>query len=79
MSRQEKLLDRMRNSPKGIRPAKVDSLLLYFGFEKRRSSKNHCVYSYGSHILIVNFHTDYVHPKSIKEILNTLDELLEGE
>jgi hypothetical protein len=79
MSKHEKRLERMRNNPKGIRPAQVDSLLIHYGFEKRRSGKNHCVYSYGIHILIVNFHRAYVHPKAIKEILDTFDELLEGE
>lgn len=79
MGKREKLLDSMRNNPRGIRPDKLDSLLIYYGFEKRRSGKNHCVYTLDQYILIVNFHRDYVHPKSIKEVLTVLDELLESE
>jgi len=79
MTKREKLLDSMRNNPKGIRPDKLDSLLIYYGFEKRRSGKNHCVYTMGHNILIVNFHRDYVHPKSVKEVLIVLDEILEIE
>lgn len=77
MTQRDKLLKRMRENPKGIRPDEVDSLLIYYGFEKRRSGKNHCVYCFGETTLIVNFHCNYVHPQAIKEILATLSELFE--
>ena len=79
MSKRDKLLRRMRENPRGIRPSEVDSLLLHYGFEKRRSGRNHCVYSRGPYVITVNFHREYVHSKAIKEILSILDELLEGE
>ena len=78
MTRREKLLNRMRSNPKGIHPEEIDSLLVYCGFEKRRSGKNHCVYRLGEEVLVVNFHRDYVHFKSVKEILVLLDELFES-
>jgi hypothetical protein len=78
MTRREKLLDTMRNNPGSVRPDKLDSLLIYYGFEKRRSGKNHCVYTMGHNILTVNFHRDYVHPKSVKKVLIVLDEILES-
>ncbi len=77
MTKREKLLERMRNNPRGIRPEEIDHLLGYYGFEKRRSGSNHCVYRYREQVLIVSFHRDYIHPKSVKEILAILDELSE--
>jgi len=37
MSKREKLIDRMRHSPKTIRFDELDALLAYYGFQRRQS------------------------------------------
>jgi len=78
MSKHDKLLAKMRNNPRGIRPAEAASLLRYYGFEFRKSGKNHDVYCRaGCEPVIVNTHRNYLHVKAVKEILQAIEEVLD--
>ena len=77
MSKRDKLLARMRNNPRGIRPKEAVQLLHYYGFEFRKSGKNHEVYRRGSLRVVVNTHRTYLHARAVKDILDVLDAILE--
>ncbi len=47
MSRRDKLLDKMRNSPTNIRFSEVESLLRYEGFVLFNQRGSHCTYHLG--------------------------------
>jgi hypothetical protein len=79
MSKRDKLLDKMRGNPHGIRPEEVVSLLHYFGFESRKSGNNYTVYTRGSLLVTVNTHRAYLHAKAVKDILEVIEEVLEEE
>jgi len=77
MSRQEKLLAKIRNNPKGVRFEELDLLLTWHGFERRQSRRgtSHYVYRRGPYVITVARRKPYVHSKAIKDVLNILDEL----
>lgn len=78
MSKRDKLLEKMRNNPHGIRPEKVRPLLEYYGFELRKSGKNHDVYRrVGYRPITVNTHRPYLHARAVKEILTVLADLVD--
>jgi hypothetical protein len=77
MSRREKLLAKMRTNPHGIRPREAVQILHYYGFEFRKSGKNHEVYKRGSRQVHVNTHRSYLHAKAVKEILVAIEDFLE--
>lgn len=79
MSKQEKLLTRMRNNPHGIRPEEAAQLLCSYGFKYRKSGKNHDVYTKGSRSVIVNTHRPYLHARAVKDILEVIEEISEEE
>ena len=77
MSRQEKLLAKIRNNPKGVRFEELDLLLTWHGFERRQSKRgtSHYVYRRGHYVITIARHKPHVHSKAVKDVLNILDEL----
>jgi hypothetical protein len=67
----------MRNNLHGIRREEAVQLLSYYGFEHRKSGKNHDIYTRGSLRIVVNTHRSYLHAKAVKEILEVIEEVLE--
>jgi hypothetical protein len=81
MTQREKLIDRMRNNPKGVRFEDVDALLAYYGFERRQpgSGSSHYVYRRGAHVITIARHKPFVHSQAVREILRILDDIVEEE
>jgi hypothetical protein len=82
MSRQDKLLEKVRNSPKAVRFEDLDRLLTFFGFERRQpgGGSSHYVYFRRPYPpFTVARHKPHIHCKTVKEALAILDEILEQE
>jgi predicted RNA binding protein YcfA (HicA-like mRNA interferase family) len=76
----EKLLDRIRNNPRGVSFDDLDLLLKQFGYELRRVGGSHHVYGRkSSPPIIVARHGASAHSAAVKEVLRAIDELLEKE
>jgi predicted RNA binding protein YcfA (HicA-like mRNA interferase family) len=76
MSRREKLIEKMRNSPGSIRFTEVDALLLYEGFVVFNQRGSHRTYHHedGRVLTIVIPHgrRKTCHPYDIRKLLDTL-------
>ncbi len=76
MTRRNKLLDRMRGSPAGVRFGQVDALLRYEGFVLFNSRGSHRTYHHadGRLITIVVPHggRKTCHPADIKKVIEIL-------
>ncbi|PKO22965.1 MAG: toxin HicA [Chloroflexi bacterium HGW-Chloroflexi-1] len=81
MSKQEKLLEKIRNNPKGVRFEELDLLLTWHGFERRqpRRGSSHYVYTRDGYLITVVKHEAHVHSEAVKETLEILDELSKNE
>jgi predicted RNA binding protein YcfA (HicA-like mRNA interferase family) len=77
MSRLEKLLDRMRESPRSIRFSEVQALLRYEGFVLFNQRGSHCTYhrADGRLLTVVRPHGKQktCHPADIRKILEALE------
>lgn len=80
MSKLEKLLLRIRNSPQSVTFDELDRLLSAYGFTRRqpRSGSSHYVYSFGQLRITVPFKRPYVKTFYVKQALALLDELDDG-
>ena len=76
MSRREKLLDKMRNTPAAIRFSEVTVLLRYEGFVLFNQRGSHCTYhrADGRVLTIVRPHgrRTTCHPDDIRKLLEAL-------
>jgi len=79
MSRREKLLIKLRNSPRGVRFEELAKLLEWYGFELRRVKGSHYSYKCGSHNIVVVRRRHHVHSEAVKEVLRIIGEILEEE
>jgi predicted RNA binding protein YcfA (HicA-like mRNA interferase family) len=75
MSKKEKLLAKLRQNPKNIRPEELEQLLLWLGFEKREGKGSHIVYKRGEYRLTVPYKKPFLKPIYIKLALEMIDEL----
>jgi predicted RNA binding protein YcfA (HicA-like mRNA interferase family) len=75
MSQKEKLLAKLRQNPKNIRPEELEQILLWFGFAKREGKGSHTVYKRGEYRLTVPYKKPFLKPIYIKLALEILDEL----
>ena len=77
MGRREKLLQKMRNSPTGIRFAEVASLLQHEGFVLFNRRGSHCTFhrADGRLLTIVRPHgsRNTCHPADIRKLLEALE------
>ena len=77
MSRREKLIDKMRNSPSKIRFGEVDALLRYEGFVLFNQRGSHRTYHHadGRLLTIVRPHGGHktCHPADIRKLLGELE------
>ncbi len=77
MARDEKLIARMKHSPRNIRFSEVDRFLKRQGFEARQRGTSHVIYKRedGTRLQVVKPHggDDTVDPAAIARILGTLD------
>jgi predicted RNA binding protein YcfA (HicA-like mRNA interferase family) len=75
MGRKEKLLAKMRQNPKNIRPEELERLLLRLGFEKRKGSGSHVIYKLDEFRLTVPYRKPFLKPIYIRLALEIIDEL----
>ena len=75
MTKREKLIDRMRGNPQGVRFEEIETLLLGLGFVKRRGASSHVVFTRGPYQVIVPFRRPTVKPVYVKLVLALLDEI----
>ena len=77
MSKLEKLLERIKNSPKQVRFDELDKLLIKVGFERRqpRGGSSHYIYIKGSARVTVPFHQPHIGEAYVKLVI----KILEGE
>jgi predicted RNA binding protein YcfA (HicA-like mRNA interferase family) len=77
MSRRDKLLDKMRNSPTNIRFSDVERLLRYEGFVLFNQRGSHCTYhrADGRILTVVRPHgrRKTCHPNDIRKLLEALE------
>jgi len=79
MSRKDKLLAKIRNNPRGVTFHELEKLLEWHGFELRRTKGSHRIYLRGHHRINIVWRRPYVHRDAVKEVLQTIDEILEEE
>lgn len=75
MGKKEKLLAKMRQNPKNIRPEELEQLLLWLGFEKRAGKGSHTVYKRDEYRLTLPYKKPFLKPIYIKLALEIIDEL----
>ncbi len=76
MSKQDKLIQKLRQNPKNVRFEEIDTLLGGLGFEKRQRGTSHAVYTIsGQRPLTIPFRTPFILPVYVKQVLQVLDEL----
>lgn len=77
VARDEKLIARMKHSPRNIRFSEVDRFLKRRGFDARQRGTSHVIYKRedGTRLQVVKPHggDDAVDPAAIARILGTLD------
>ncbi len=82
MSKKEKALAKLRQSPKHVRFEEIERILLRLGFKKRQDGTSHAAFTFGMHILTIPKRKPFVKPKYVElalEMLDKIKELDEGE
>ncbi len=81
MSKQDKLIQKLRQNPKNIRFEEIDNILSWYDFERRQASKgtSHYVYTlvtaHKSYRLTIPFKRPFIKKFYIQDALEILDEL----
>jgi predicted RNA binding protein YcfA (HicA-like mRNA interferase family) len=75
MSRQEKLLTKIRNNPRGVKFRDLTKVLEWYEFELRRVTGSHYIYKRAPYTISVPRHGKQVHSYIVKEVLRAIDEL----
>lgn len=75
MSRQEKLLQRLRQNPKNVRFDEIDALLLGLGFEKRQRGSHVTYVLPGQGRITIPVRKPFILPVYVKEVLTLLEEV----
>ena len=81
VSKYEKLLNKVKNSPKHVTLLEIIKLMELLGFTHRRGSKNHYVFYYKSLTIgLAPPHPGrFVKPIYVKNCLRAIDEVLKNE
>jgi predicted RNA binding protein YcfA (HicA-like mRNA interferase family) len=76
MSKKDKALEKLRESPKSIRFEEIDTILLRLGFEKRQRGTSHAVYTLkGKGRIVIPFRQPFILAVYVKEVIKLIDEL----
>jgi hypothetical protein len=77
MAKADKLLQRIRNNPKTVAFADLDTVLRHYGFEQRqpRSGSSHYVYTKGRRRITVPYKRPYVKEVYIRQVLDIFDQI----
>jgi predicted RNA binding protein YcfA (HicA-like mRNA interferase family) len=82
MSRDDKLLEKWRNNPRGVRFEELDRALRKYGFEPKqpRGGSSHTVYRRpGRFPIVVAHRKPFVNSRAVKEVLQAIEEIEEQE
>lgn len=81
MSKHEKLLRKLRQSPKSIRFEDIDLVLEHFGFERRQpgGGSSHYFYRYKHYRITIARHIPFIHSDAVKDVLRVIDEILDED
>jgi len=83
MSKRDKLRRKLRNNPKGVKFADLETLLIRFGFGLVRVKGSHHFFQYQHGeiriIMVVPVHGNQVKPQYVTDSLDLLDELFPEE
>ena len=76
MTQRDKLIERIRQHPKGVTLEELDRMLRMFGFELVRVRGSHHIYRRpGSPPITVASHGPHVHSEAVREVLRIIDDL----
>jgi hypothetical protein len=78
MTKREKLIEKLRNNPRNARFEQIDSLLTYYGFERRqtKSGTSHYVYKReGYPPITVPYKRPFINSVYVKQVIRILDEI----
>lgn len=77
MSKQDKLLQKIRRNPKDVSFKELDQLLRAFGYELVRTKGSHNAYRRpGAPTITVARRQPHVHSEAVKDVLRAIDDLL---
>jgi predicted RNA binding protein YcfA (HicA-like mRNA interferase family) len=83
MSKRDKLRRKLRNNPKGVKFAEIETLLARFGFRLVRIKGSHHFFEYKqgelNAIVVVPAHSNQVKPHYVIVALDLLDKLFPEE
>lgn len=82
MAKYDKVLEKWRNNPYGVRFEELDGVLLRYGFSRRqpRGGSSHHVYTKpGRPPLTIAFKRPFVHHRAVREVLAVIDEIAAEE
>jgi predicted RNA binding protein YcfA (HicA-like mRNA interferase family) len=79
VSKQAKLLAKIRNNPRAVRFEELTKLLEWYGFELKRINGSHHAYTDGCHVIIVVRRKPHVCTAAVKEALGIIDKIIEDE
>lgn len=79
MSQRQKLRDKLRQNPLGVRFDELEHLLLLYDFKLKRSKGSHFAYERAGQIIIVAKHGAQVNPTAVREALDLIAEFGDDE
>ena len=76
MSKREKLRQKLRNNPKGVKFSELETLLQRYEFTRIRVAGSHHIYRHsGNTKLVIPVHGNMVKPEYVNIVIETLDGL----
>jgi predicted RNA binding protein YcfA (HicA-like mRNA interferase family) len=80
MTQRQKLLQKIRNHPKGVRFEDLETLLAYYGYTLVRVSGSHHRYQrQGAPPITLSRHAPHAHSAAVEEVLRILEALGDQE
>ncbi len=80
MSQRDKLLEKIRNHPKSVSFDDLESLLVMYGYELKRTSGSHHIYvRKGRPPINVTRHGAQVNSAAVKEVLEMVEDLSDND
>lgn len=78
MTKRDKLIEKLRNNPKNARFEQIDSLLTYYGFERKQpgTGSSHFGYKLGHWKITVTHRKPFIHSKTVRQVISILDEII---
>ena len=78
MSRKNKLFDRLKNNPKDVRFGDIRNLMVDIGFELKRTSGSHYIFSKGDITFVIPAHNNKVKAVYVKRLIDIIEKQQKG-